>query len=151
MGEKLTIPGISETFGEIDKDEWSLLLLEDETMLLVNSDDSNKKIWVMTDEWKQRKKEEPKKVVSETLTLQQVEPEQEVVGGAPESGAELEWVGDAVTLESLKEMRLDELLFYAMLQYKEEEIREKIYCLFGHCKNKCGGCDDSESSACDTK
>ena len=148
MGEKLFIPGISETIGEVDKDDWSLLLLEEETMLLLNKED-NKKIWVMTDEWKRSKKKKPKKVVSETLTLQQVEPEQEVAGGASENTAELEWVGDNVTLESLQSMRLDELFFYAMLTFKEEQIREKIYCLFGHCKNKCGGCD--ESSSCDTK
>lgn len=145
MGEKLFIPGISEIHGEIDKDDWSLLLLEDETMLLVDKEDNNKKIWVMADEWKQTKKKEiPKKVVSETLTLQQIEPEQEVTGGVSEESTEVEWAGDQITLESLKEMRLDELLFYAMLQYKEEEIREKIYCLFGYCQSGCKSCVKEE-------
>lgn len=140
MGEKLTIPGVSETFGEIDKDEWGVLLLEDETVLLANRDDQTKKIWIMTDEWKNIKKQETPKIVTETLTLKQVEPEEEVTGGVSESPAEVEWKGDQITLESLKEMRLDELLFYAMLQYKEEEIREKIYCLFGYCQSGCKAC-----------
>jgi hypothetical protein len=150
MGEKLSIPGISETLGEIDKDDWSMLLLEEETVLLANRDDQTKKIWIMNDEWTPKKKEVEPKVVTETLKLEQVEPEQEVKGGVSETSSEVEWRGDQITLESLQQMRLDELLFYAMLQYKEEEIREKIYCLFGHCKNKCGGCDE-RSSTCDSE
>jgi len=144
MGEKIFIPGLSETIGEIDKEDWSPLLFEEETVLLINNTDKNKKIWVMNDEWSQKKKE-TKKTVSSSLTLQQVESEEEVIGGTSESSAEVEWVGEKITLESLESMRLDELLFYAMLQYKEEAIREKIYCMFGYCKNKCGGCDGSST------
>ena len=144
MGEKIFIPGVSETLGEIDKDDWSLLLLDEETMLLLNKEDKNRKIWVMADEWKQQQKEAPKKVVSETLTLQQVEPEQEIVGGVSERGTEVEWKGDTITLDSLKKLKFDELLFYAMLQFKEEEIREKIYCLFGHCQSGCKSCSKGE-------
>lgn len=146
MGQKLVIPGISEEkgFEEIDKEDWVPLLIEGDTILLANTNDEKQKIWVMANEWmpekiteeevKEKEKQEIKEVVSETLTIHQTEPV--IQGGEPEESTEVEWVGDKVTLESLKEMRFDELLFYSMLQYDEEKIREKLYEMFGYGKEE---------------
>ena len=84
MGTKLVIPGISEEegFEEINKEDWVPLLIEGDTILLVNHEDEKQKIWVMTNEWTpERKTEEEviekvkeeltKEPVTETLTLQQ--------------------------------------------------------------------------------
>lgn len=153
MGTKLVIPGISEEkgFEEINKEDWIPLLFEGDTILLVNSEDEKKKIWVMADEWMpdrktdeqteeeiiEKVKEEIKKEpVTETLTLQQVESETEVQGGVSEGSAEVEWMGETVSLDSLKALRLDELLFFTMLEHSEEKIREKLYELFGYGKEE---------------
>jgi hypothetical protein len=154
MGQKLVIPGISEEkgFETIDKEDWVPLLIEGDTVLLSNINDEKQKIWVMTDEWmpekltkekvKEKEKEEIKEVVSETLTIKQTEPV--VQGGVPEESTKVEWAGYKITFESLKELRFDELLFYAMLEYSEEEIRDKLYCLFGHCQSGCKSCVKGE-------
>jgi hypothetical protein len=150
MGQKLVIPGISEEkgFEAIDKEDWVPLLIEGDTILLSNINDEKQKIWVMANEWmpekvteeeviekiKEKLKEEKKEVVSETLTIKQTEPV--VQGGVPEESTEVEWAGKKITFESLKKLRFDELLFYAMLEYSEEEIRENLYKLFGYGKEE---------------
>lgn len=146
MGQKLVIPGISEEngFEAIDKEDWVPLLIEGDTILLSNINDEKQKIWVMANEWmpekvteeevKEKEKEEIKEVISETLTIKQTEPV--VQGGVPEESTEVEWAGKKITFESLKKLRLDELLFYAMLEYSEEEIRKNLYELFGYGKEE---------------
>jgi len=146
MGQKLVIPGISEEkgFEAIDKEDWVPLLIEGDTILLSNINDEKQKIWVMANEWmpekvteeevKEKEKEEIKEVVSETLTIKQTEPV--VQGGVSEKSTEVEWAGKKITFESLKKLRLDELLFYAMLEYSEEEIRKNLYELFGYGKEE---------------
>ena len=89
---------------------------------------------VTEEEVKEKEKEEIKEVISETLTIKQTEPV--VQGGVPEESTEVEWAGKKITFESLKKLRLDELLFYAMLEYSEEEIRKNLYELFGYGKEE---------------
>ena len=141
MGEKLVIPGISEEpgFEVINKEEWVPLLVEGETILLAHSDDEQKKIWLMLEEWTRPEKTEipTKKAVKESITLTQTEPV--VKGGEPEEeGFEVQ--DGQFTLEALKKMRLDELLFMAMIEYGEDKIKEKLYCLFGYCQSGCKSC-----------
>lgn len=136
---KLLISGISEEFGELRKSDWVPILVEDETILLMHTEDKYKKIWVLADEWSGKTQEsEKKKEISNSISLTQTDSLQ---GGAPES-TEVKYESANITLESLEELRLDELLMHAMLEHGEKKIREKLYCLYGYCKNKCKGCGD---------
>jgi len=144
MSETLVIPGISEESGfeEINKEEWMPILVEGETILLANVDDETKKIWLMLEEWtRTAPKEEPvKKIVQESISINQTAPEETVQGGVSEKEP-YEVVDGVYTLESLKQMRMDELIFLAMIEYGEEKIKEKLYCLFGHCQSGCKSCN----------